>query len=211
VIPDTRIEENSLANEKQREAAQAVEVAQALALHEAMVKVCSAARGGFSGVLDWGSFAPLLKEQFVPWPQIGELEELAQSVEDGGCFDASDFHAELLALIDDLAIWMVERYFRPASPVEVSQLNLDLQKAGLGFLLYQCFVKERQWLDQDEQACFQRLFEHWINSVWDGKIELPLPADIQTVGQLIAWLGRKGETHIPYLIRQTMRELAEQP
>jgi hypothetical protein len=54
------------------------------------------------------------------------------------------------------------------------------------------------------------LFEHWINAVWDGKIALPLPEGIQTVGQLIAWLSNREPVYIPFSIRQTIRELAEQ-
>lgn len=211
MIPDTKVAENSLAKENQKELRQAEELAQVLALHEAMVKICSAVQDEPGVELDLSSLAPFLKEKVVLWLQIGELEELAQRLKDGGSFDVPDLHAELLALINDLAIWIVEQHFRPASPLAVRQLSVGFQKAGLGFLLYQCFEKERQWLDQEEQVCFQRLFEHWINCVWDGKIQLPLPTEIQTVGQLIAWLARRAVAHIPFPIRQTIRELAEQP
>lgn len=44
------------------------------------------------------------------------------------------------------------------------------------------------------------LFEHWINAVWDGKIALPLPEGIQTVGQLIAWLSNREPAYIPFSI-----------
>jgi hypothetical protein len=80
----------------------------------------------------------------------------------------------------------------------------------LGYLLYKCCENERQWLIEDEIGPFQRLFERWINAIWDGKIELPLPQEIQTIGQLIAWLSNRESAHIPFSISQTIRELAEQ-
>jgi hypothetical protein len=118
-------------------------------------------------------------------------------------------HEELLDLINDLAIWIMERYYRPESPAAVSQLNPDFQQAGIGYLLYKCYENERQWLAEEELAPFQRLFERWINDIWDGNIGLPLPADVQTMSQLIAWLANRDAGVIPNSIRQEIQELAE--
>jgi hypothetical protein len=164
------------------------------------------------GSLDLSGFASLLGGRAVTWPQISELKSFVlrfQESEDGESFNVQDVYEELLNLANDLAIWIVERYYRPASPAAVSQLNPDLQQAGLGYLLYKCYENERQWLDEGELSPFRRLFEQWINAIWDGNIKLPLPADVQTIGQLIASLADRDTGRIPVSIRQTIQELAE--
>jgi hypothetical protein len=186
----------------------------ALVLHAAMVSVRSKLSDeSCLGSFDLSALAPYLNGSAVPWPQICELRSFAQRLlesENGDLFHAEEVSEQLLALTNDLAIWIVERYYRPESPAIVSQLAPDIQPAGLGYLLYKYCENERQWLDEDELGPFQRLFERWINAIWDGKIELPLPEEIQTIGQLIAWLSNRDSAHIPCSIRQTIRELAEQ-
>lgn len=54
---------------------------QVLALHEGMVKACSAVRYEPGIELDLGSFCTFLKESALPRPQIGEIDELAQCLE----------------------------------------------------------------------------------------------------------------------------------
>jgi hypothetical protein len=134
-----------------------VELEQALVLHDAMVKIRldlnDQSQGGH---LALNSLEPFLKERIIPWPQIedlGSLEWHLQHFADDGDFDAQE---ELLALTNDLAIWIVEHYYRPASPAQVSQLRPEFQRAGLGFLLYGCFESERQWLDEEEHTWFPR-------------------------------------------------------
>lgn len=214
MIPDSSSGENSSAWTTEGERANGVQIANALALHAAMVTVrLELPRdGSHVSSLDLSGFASLLGGRAVPWPQISELKSFAlrfQESEDGESFNVQDVYEELLNLTNDLAIWIVERYYRPASPSAVIQLTPDLQQAGLGYLLYKCYENERQWLDEEELAAFQRLFERWINAIWDGNIKLPLPAEIQTIGQLIAWLASRNAACIPVSIRQTVQELAE--
>src|SRR6266567_903511 len=191
-----------------------VQFGNALAFHAAMVRVRSELPDeACIGSLDVSSFVPYLNGKAVPWPQIGELSSFAQRFlesEDRDSLNVQDVYEELVSLTNDLAIWIVERYYRPESPAAVSELNPDLQQAGLGYLLYKCYENERQWLDEEELTPFQHLFECWINAIWDGNVELPLPADIQTISQLIAWLASRDTAVIPNAIRQTIRELAEQ-
>ena len=191
-----------------------IHLSHALALHAAMVRVRSELPDeSCIGSLDLRYLVPYLNGRAVPWPQIRELRSFALRFlesEDGNSFHAEDVSEQLLALTNDLAIWIVERYYRPESPAIVSQLAPDLQTAGLGYLLYKCCENERQWLSEDELGPFQRLFERWINAIWDGNIKLPLPAGIRTIGQLIAWLTKRDPVHIPASIRQTIHELAEQ-
>jgi hypothetical protein len=205
--------ENSSAK-AEGERAHGAQLANALALHAAMVKVRLGLPPDTShiGSLDLSGFTSLLDGRAVTWPQISELKSFVlrfQESEDEESFNVQGVYDELLNLTNDLAIWIVERYYRPASPSAVSQLNPDLQQAGLGYLLYKCYENERQWLDEEELAAFQRLFERWINAIWDGNIKLPLPAEIQTIGQLIAWLASRNAACIPVSIRQTVQELAE--
>jgi hypothetical protein len=215
MIPDSSSGENSSAWTTERERADGVQLANALALHAAMVTVrLELPRDGpHVSSLDLSGFVSLLGGRAVPWPQISELKSFAlrfQESEDGESFNVQDVYEELLNLTNDLAIWIVERYYRPASPSAVSQLNPDLQQAGLGYLLYKCYENERQWLDEEELAAFQRLFERWINAIWDGNIKLPLPAEIQTIGQLIRWLANRNTPIMPSCIQQTILELTEQ-
>jgi hypothetical protein len=193
--------------------AHGVQFGNALALHAAMLRVRSELPDEpCIGSLDLSSFVQYLNGRAVPWPQICELSCFAQRFLESGdraSFNVQDVYEELVNLANDLAVWIVERYYRPESPAAVSQLNPDLQQAGLGYLLYKCYENERQWLDEEELNPFQRLFERWINAIWDGNIKLPLPADIQTIGQLIAWLADRDAARIPVSIRQTVQELAE--
>jgi hypothetical protein len=205
--------ENS-SDKTEGERAHGVQLANALALHAATVKVRLELPLDAShiGSLDLSGFTSLLDGRAVTWPQISDLKSFTlrfQESEDGESFNVQDVYEELLNLTNDLAIWIVERYYRPASPADVSQLNPNLQQAGLGYLLYKCYENERQWLDEEELAVFQRLFEHWINAVWDGNIKVPLPADIKTIGQLIAWLANGNAAHVPTCIRHTILELTE--
>jgi hypothetical protein len=214
MIPDSSSGENSFVKTTEKERTHGIQLANALALHAAMVKVRLELPpdGSHISSLDLSGFASLVGGRAVTWPQISELKSFAlrfQEREDGESFNVQDVYEELLNLTNDLAIWIVERYVRPASPSAVSQLNPDLQQAGLGYLLYKCYENERQWLDEEELAAFQRLFERWINAIWDGNIKLPLPAEIQTIGQLIAWLASRNAACIPVSIRQTVQELAE--
>lgn len=214
MIPESNPGESLSARESPRTSAGGVQLGHALALHAVMIKIRSVLLDeSCIGSLDLSSLVPYLNGRAVPWPQIQELRSFAQHFVETDEWDS--FHAEgvseqLLALTNDLAIWIVERYYRPESPSIVSQLAPDLQPAGLGYLLYKCCENERQWLSEDELGPFQRLFERWINAIWDGNIKLPLPAGIQNVGQLIAWLTKRDPVHIPASIRQTIHELAEQ-
>jgi hypothetical protein len=214
MIPDSRSGENSSAK-TEGERTHGIQLANALALHAAMVKVCLELPPDAShiGSLDLGGFASLLGGRAVTWPQISELKSFVlrfQESEDGESFNVQDVYEVLLNLTNDLAIWIVERYYRPASPAAVSQLSPGLQQAGLGYLLYKCYENERQWLNEEELAAFQRLFERWINAIWDGIIKLPLPADIQTIGQLIGWLANRNTPRMPSCIHQMILELTEQ-
>lgn len=167
----------------------------------------------YVGFLDLSLLVPYLSARVVPWPQICDLRSFAQRFLEREAEDSltvQDVYEELLALTNDLAIWIVERYYRPESPSAVSQLDPDLQQAGLGYLLYRCYENERPWLGEEELASFQRLFERWINAIWDGNIKLPFPTDVQTISQLIGWLAHRDPAVIPNLIRQTILELAEQ-
>lgn len=191
-----------------------VQLSHALVLHAAMVRVRSQLQDeSCIGSLDLSSLVPYLNGSVVSWPQMRELRSVVQGFlesEHVDSFRAEEVSEELLVLTNDLAIWIVEGYYRPESPAIVSQLAPDLQPAGLGYLLYRYYENERQWLCEDELGPFRRLFECWINAIWDGKIALPLPEAIQTIGQLITWLTNRNPAQISGSIRQTIRELAEQ-
>jgi hypothetical protein len=189
-----------------------VQLGHALVLHAAMVRVRSKLSGeACLGSFDLSSLVLHLDGNAGPWPQICELRSFVQRLlknEDGDSLQ--EVSEQLLALTNDLAIWIVERSYRPDSPDIVRQLAPDLQPAGLGYLLYKCCENERQWLIEDEIGPFQRLFEHWINAIWDGKIALPLPEGIQTIGQLITWLTNQNPVQISGSIRRTIQEISEQ-
>jgi len=180
----------------------------ALELHDAMVRVDrqfidgSPLHGEVLSV-----FKPLLNEGVIPWPQLQALKDHIEQMKPDYPLDARQ-REEQLALTNDLAIWIVETYYRPVSPFQVAQLKLEFQKAGLGYVLYRCFERHRHWLDQQEHRSFQMLFEEWINEIWDGLIELPLPKGIRTVGHLIAWLAEATEG-IPRCIAPIIEELQE--
>lgn len=133
--------------------AHGVQFSNALALHAAMIKVRSELPNEpYIGFLDLSSFVPHLSGAAAPWPQIGDLRSFAQPFlesEAGDSYSVQVVYAELSNLTNDLAIWIVERYFRPEFPAVVSQLNPDFQQAGLGYLLYKCYENKRQWLAEE--------------------------------------------------------------
>src|SRR5258708_149428 len=89
---------------------QAVELEQALVLHDAMLKIRLVLNDQSKVDHFVLSFLePFLKGKIIPWPQIedlGSLEWHLQRIADDGDFDAQE---ELLALTNDLAIWIVEQ------------------------------------------------------------------------------------------------------
>jgi hypothetical protein len=89
MIPDSSSGESSFAKTTERERTHGIELADALALHAAMVKVRSelSLDASHIGSLDLSGFASLLGGRAVTWPQISELKSFAlrfQESEDGG-------------------------------------------------------------------------------------------------------------------------------
>jgi hypothetical protein len=184
------------------------ELEKALALHGAviMLQPLLKDRTGLSQE-HLSAFGPFLKEDVIPWPQMEDLKSHIECLADQFYWQLGDAEQEHSAIMNDLAIWIVERYYRPASPAEVCALRPPFQKAGLGFVLYRCFEQHRGSLIAEQHKCFQLLFEHWIDSVWDDEIELPLPESVRTVGELIAWLEDTGPVLIPAQVAEVIEEI----
>jgi hypothetical protein len=198
----------------EKRTSKAGELEQALALYDAMAAICSTHDyGSLTDRFDVSAVVPFLEERIVPWPQIQDLADIEwyfrQRIDGENNFSGFDPQEELLALTNDLSIWIVEHYYRPTSLAQVRALKPEFQRAGLGYILYQFFEAERQYLEGEEYRGFQRLFEFWINAVWDGKVELPLPARIVTIGQLIAWLADRDADRIPACIVDLIEEIEE--
>jgi hypothetical protein len=184
---------------------QAAELNRALTLCDAMIELQQVLDDAVSiNNEDLKVFATLVKEELIPWPQLGDLERHLSCLVEASSYDANEEH---VALTKDLAIWIVEHCCRPASPDQVRELRPELQKAGTGFVLYSCFERHRVRLDGAERRLFQSLFEGWINSIWDGAIRLPLPETLHTVGQLITWLEETGPVPIHRQITHVIVQL----
>jgi hypothetical protein len=184
------------------------ELEKALALHDAviMLQPLLKDRTGLSqGHLS--AFGPFLKEDVIPWPQMEDLKSHIECLADQFYWQLGEAEQEHIAITNDLAIWVVERYYRPASPADLRALKPEFHKAGLGFVLYRCFEDYRGSLIAAQHKWFQLLFERWIDSVWDGDIELPLPENVRTVSELIAWLEDTGPVLIPAQVVQVVEEI----
>ncbi|HET6840531.1 MAG TPA: hypothetical protein VFK06_02435 [Candidatus Angelobacter sp.] len=147
MIPESSLGESLSTGESLEMLVGDVQLGHALALHAVMVKVRSELPSeSCIGFLDLNVLVPYLNDSAALWPQIGELRSCVRRFlesEDVDSFRAQEVSEQLLALTNDLAIWIVERYYRPESLAIVSQLAPDLQPAGLGYLLYKCFENER--------------------------------------------------------------------
>lgn len=151
--------------------------------------------------------APSLPDGRLSWPQLQDLRSLHLQLHN--IPDETDIRAlqeEVTALLIDLAIWIVENYFRPRSPAEVNLLRPDFHRAGIGYILYGCYEREREWCTEEEHKRLRLLFEYWIDSVWDGKIKVPLPVEISTVGQLITYLAERDARVIHHSIAHVIEE-----
>lgn len=137
------------------------------------------------------------------WPQRNEVIEAIQDFQEG-CLTLPEFLESsestepqaLPGFVKDLAIWIVERFYRPSSLAEVKRLQPDFVQAGLGFLLYEVLEqqKDRPDLTERELLPLQYIFEHWINSIWitNGDFIATFEDDgVSTTGQLIAWLRQQ--------------------
>ncbi|HLW53466.1 MAG TPA: hypothetical protein VKW06_11535 [Candidatus Angelobacter sp.] len=204
---------NSLINDApeariRQERIQSAELEKALALHDTLIRLQPLLKNLIGRSQEHlSAFAPFLREDVIPWPQMGDLKNHIECVDNHFYWHLDEAEQEHSAIMNDLAIWIVERHYRPASPAEVCALRPPFQKAGLGFVLYRCFEQHRGSLIAEQHKCFQLLFEHWIDSVWDDEIELPLPESVRTVGELVAWLEDTGPVLIPAQVAQVIEEI----
>jgi hypothetical protein len=195
------------------------ELEHALALHQAMSRLCSHGEDNPSSQ-ELTTLLLLLKESTIPWPQRDDLNKAIESVQTGVLSQAEfmregEFMKEnaLPAFIRDLGIWIVERYYRPSSLAEVKCLISEFQKAGLSHVLYACFEKERPYLTDREHLLLQRVFEDWINAVWDtdgDQLMAALEEDgVSTTGQFIAWLKKYSLLIIDLSVAPVIEELQQ--
>ena len=184
------------------------ELEKALALHDAVIRLQPRLKDliGLSQE-HLSAFAPFLRQDVIPWPQMGDLKNHIEHVANHFYWHLDQAEQEHRAIMNDLAIWIVERYYRPVSPADMRTLKPEFHKAGLGFVLYNCFEDHRGSLIAERHKCFQLLFERWIDSVWDEEIDLPLPESVRTVGELIAWLEDTGPILIPAQVAQVVDEI----
>lgn len=130
----------------QPDSARGAELKQALVLYEQLVKIRFVlGNSARPSPADVNGLVPLLTEERLPWPQLEYLRSLHLHLQN--IFDESDIRplqGEVTALVTDLAIWIVENYFRPRSPAEVNLPRPDFHRAGIGRILYCCYERERE-------------------------------------------------------------------
>lgn len=190
-------------------------LANALALHEAMSRACRKAN---AAKLPEALAALQALLQDSAWPLREQAVDAIQDFREGRLsleeFLKSDEFAEswaLPVLRRDLSIWIVERFYRPCSLDEVKRLYPGFVKAGLGFLLYRCFEqqKSRDDLTDYELLLLQHAFEDWITAIWVTNWDFIAAFEedgVTTTAQLIAWLQKHSETYLP-ILGNSVREL----
>jgi hypothetical protein len=188
------------------------ELQNALALHGTLLHLLHQFENGArSDTTDLDRVLSLVVRNEVGWPQMEDIAYHLDTIRErlqGNLRGNLDFHLdELRSLIRDLGIWVVEKHIRPGSLAQVRQLKPELQQAGLGYLLYRHYEKERDELDGNGRGCLKTAFEYWIDWIWDGGVPVPLPLAISTTGQLIGWLAETDPDLIGASIKNVISKL----